>query len=156
MFDNLKSLGDRVGKIKQEMVVEGKSVIKDTLKELFAAFPMIESVKWTQYTPYFNDGDACEFSVNDVEIKLGGAIGKAIEASEEDDDDERGWINLEYDNVDNVDGIDKLTKNALSKAIKSLNEGFQDLEDAMYESFGDHVEIVATRTSIDVNECSHD
>ena len=27
----------------------------------------VHSVRWSQYTPYFNDGDACVFGVNDFE-----------------------------------------------------------------------------------------
>lgn len=32
----------------------------------------IQSMAWTQYTPYFCDGDACEFSVNHYDIILNG------------------------------------------------------------------------------------
>lgn len=38
-----------------------------TIRELFAPFfeyPIVQSVEWTQYTPFFNDGDPCEFSVH--------------------------------------------------------------------------------------------
>ena len=41
----------------------------EKLKEFFVKFweenPAIRAVTWTQYAPYFNDGDACVFSVND-------------------------------------------------------------------------------------------
>jgi hypothetical protein len=33
-------------------------------KELFDKSEKIESFSWTQYTPYFNDGDTCEFRVS--------------------------------------------------------------------------------------------
>ena len=35
-------------------------------------FPEVEAVRWTQYSPYFNDGDVCEFGVNDPHIKFVG------------------------------------------------------------------------------------
>ncbi|HWJ26014.1 MAG TPA: hypothetical protein VNS32_05695, partial [Flavisolibacter sp.] len=34
------------------------------LAPLFEKYPGVKNVRWTQYTPYFNDGDACEFSSN--------------------------------------------------------------------------------------------
>ena len=33
-------------------------------KELFDKSEKIESFSWTQYTPFFNDGDTCEFGVH--------------------------------------------------------------------------------------------
>lgn len=42
----------------------------EKLKEVFKLFweknPEVKSISWTQYAPYFNDGDSCEFSVNEV------------------------------------------------------------------------------------------
>ena len=34
--------------------------------------PAVAGVRWTQYTPYFNDGDPCTFSVHGLEISLVG------------------------------------------------------------------------------------
>ncbi len=46
---------------------ELKECFKDALKEsadiLFQKYPKLESFSWAQYTPYFNDGDPCEFSI---------------------------------------------------------------------------------------------
>lgn len=39
--------------------------------ELFNAVmadPVIEKIVWEQYTPYFNDGDPCEFGVHGLEV----------------------------------------------------------------------------------------
>lgn len=39
--------------------------------ELFRAVmndPLIEKITWDQYTPYFNDGDTCEFGVRGIEV----------------------------------------------------------------------------------------
>lgn len=45
------------------------SELVDALDALLA-FPEVESVRWEQYTPYFNDGDVCEFGIGDVYIKF--------------------------------------------------------------------------------------
>ncbi|MBM4707887.1 hypothetical protein GS982_01575 [Rhodococcus hoagii] len=53
----------------------------DALDALFA-FPEVEAVRWEQYTPYFNDGDACEFGIREVRIKF---VGGDEEAGERED-----------------------------------------------------------------------
>lgn len=50
-----------------------KEKSKVLMKEMFASFfkkyeTTVECIFWTQYTPYFNDGEACEFGVNDSHI----------------------------------------------------------------------------------------
>jgi hypothetical protein len=55
-----------------EIIADLRAKLNDKLKatltfgsaELFEEFPELESFSWTQYTPYFNDGDTCEFSAN--------------------------------------------------------------------------------------------
>jgi hypothetical protein len=36
----------------------------DVFKAVFEQYPEIKKFGWSQYTPYFNDGEPCEFSVN--------------------------------------------------------------------------------------------
>lgn len=36
---------------------------EEQARELFQRIPEIEEFSWTQYTPYFNDGDECIFGV---------------------------------------------------------------------------------------------
>lgn len=42
---------------------EGRPAVFQILKPLFE-YPGVESIYWTQYTPYFNDGDPCVFHVH--------------------------------------------------------------------------------------------
>lgn len=42
-----------------------KVEFRKALDKFFEKYPKIEGIMWTQYTPYFNDGDSCEFSVHD-------------------------------------------------------------------------------------------
>lgn len=50
-----------------------------TALDALLAFPEVEAVRWEQYTPYFNDGDACEFRIYDASVKLVGVPGRFIE-----------------------------------------------------------------------------
>ena len=41
---------------------KGSKFFEPVFQKFFDSDPIIESVSWTQYTPYFNDGDECTFS----------------------------------------------------------------------------------------------
>lgn len=74
---------------KEEFQKKARTALNTEFKEFFAAHPQVERIVWTQYTPYFNDGDTCEFSVNEP-VFLGTAptdSGEAAELLEEDEDD---------------------------------------------------------------------
>jgi hypothetical protein len=49
---------------------EARAMVRDVFKQgataLFEAHPALESFGWTQYTPYFNDGDECVFGARSV------------------------------------------------------------------------------------------
>ena len=55
------------------------------------ALPGVAAVVWDQYTPYFNDGEPCEFSVReprivfDVDVPEGGSVSEARDADDEQD-----------------------------------------------------------------------
>lgn len=73
MSELIKSLNEKysvmnkqIADIKEKMCNESKQYIEQACKELFDACPEVHQIHWTQYTPYFNDGESCEFSVNEV------------------------------------------------------------------------------------------
>jgi hypothetical protein len=64
---NLETIKEKL----QELETKRKETLKEIQKdfpglftELFAKSERINSFSWNQYTPYFNDGDECIFSVN--------------------------------------------------------------------------------------------
>lgn len=84
--------------------------VKEEAKKIFAA--VTEAMKehpnvglrWRQYTPYFNDGEECTFSVHDIEVF-------GIREGEDEDDDE-----YEY-------GDGGLTAKTLAGALHHRNTG---------------------------------
>ena len=70
MYESLKTLNATMEAAKKEMQAKGKDAIHAAFKELFAARPEVLAVTWKQYTPYFNDGDTCEFSVGGWSVRL--------------------------------------------------------------------------------------
>lgn len=53
-----------------ELRDELRKTLGDILKIFFEANPNVASISWTQYTPYFADGDACEFEVGERRFTL--------------------------------------------------------------------------------------
>ena len=47
-----------------ELLKEIQKDFPDILKPIFEGSDKIQSFGWSQYTPYFNDGDECVFSSN--------------------------------------------------------------------------------------------
>jgi len=111
---------------------DGEKAFKAFLKDWFEKHPNVYGVKWTQYTPYFNDGDACVFG-------LGGVYSyKTKEAFESGD--------APYD----CDGAEEVYGRG------TFEETLDSIVDILEAAFGDHVEVSATRDEITVDEYSHD
>lgn len=70
LLKNFDELNLQIEKARQTMRENSKGLIEGASKILFESCPEIKQVHWTQYTPYFNDGEACEFSVNDFNFQL--------------------------------------------------------------------------------------
>ena len=63
--EKMKELLDRKAALNKEISAISETVFTESSQELFDKHPLLESFSWTQYTPYFNDGDTCSFGVNE-------------------------------------------------------------------------------------------
>lgn len=135
---------------------------------------------WSQYTPYFNDGDVCEFSVGDPWIRtvddedvddyydlqinsthptLGGMEWRKMT------DEEYALKVIEYKNKGwrgEPYNYDYFTKPGgakypdLLELAKKLDVDAAEYEDAMYDAFGDHAQVTVTKAVIQIDEYDHD
>jgi hypothetical protein len=134
-----------------------QALFKETTKQFFDNNPGVTAILWTQYTPYFNDGDTCVFNVNDVYF---------TNANSEQMDDVSSWGEYEgeeetvwsetawgfnYHEDKHFEGINIEEANQFSKLV-----GSSDMEDVMKEMFGDHARVIATREGFDVQEYDHE
>ena len=134
-------------KMKEEYNENVEKIGKDALKELFDDFfknnPGIESFRWKQYTPYFNDGDACTFSVDEVYVKL-----KDTGALDEDDDDsDEGYYDA---------WSFRVQKPELEKVINELSSALESIEDVVLNVFGDHTQVTVYPDRTETEEYEHD
>jgi hypothetical protein len=119
------------------------------------AVPTVTAVKWSQYTPYFNDGDTCEFGVNDFEVAVTDPPAGAEPESEDynyDDDTTQVFFSeyafKDYDNPEN--------NHPVYAPLDALDSASGHFEAMLYDHFGDHAYITATRDGFRVETYEHD
>lgn len=110
----------------------------------------VQGVVWTQYTPYFNDGEPCLFGLN-----LRGVILS----------DQREGELADYEIYDADSDVDLLvydswtmreTRPELSAALSELEGDLDSYQDVAWKAFGDPSHVVATIHGFTVTEHSHD
>lgn len=131
-----------------------QKLFMETTKEFFGLNPKVTGIVWTQYTPYFNDGDTCEFGVHEPSF------------TNVPDPENINWGEYEGDEETATDGseivvyegwgtfpdiFDKASCDSFSRMIQS-----SEMEDVMKAMFGDHVKVTATREGFDVQDYEHD
>jgi hypothetical protein len=140
---------------------KAQELFKQTFKVFFEKNPAVTAVIWTQYTPYFNDGDTCTFSVNDVYFTNadGDDMDDIASYGEYEGENEAVWsesswgFKYEKERRPETDfsGVDF---NSISEMSSMIQSG--DMESVMLAMFDDHVRVIATRDGFDVEEYSHD
>lgn len=123
-----------------------------------ATHPDITKFTWEQYTPYFNDGEVCEFNVHELHV--------CTRLTDEIDFDEDPWsygvgghpqlATTRYDYAQHryVENPQALTDAA--RVIDELSRGLQQAEITLLDWFGDHAQITVRASGITVDEYDHD
>lgn len=71
--DEHSTLQKKINSLKAEMQEKSKELMKEAFRNFFEKYSdVVENIFWTQYTPFFNDGEPCEFSVHDAFLTLKG------------------------------------------------------------------------------------
>lgn len=162
LTNSVKEMAAEIAIIKEAMVTEITEKLKPTIKSIFDMDSRLKDISWTQYTPYFNDGDTCEFSRNDL-----GFNGVMYDDYDEDSSDpyvaghnsqtifEKG-SDGRYVKVPNPK-FDQLCYDV----IKTAREFFNSIPDDIWlDLYGDHVKITITNNdgNIEITEsnCDHE
>jgi len=133
----------------QELHEEGRTLILQSLQQLFNKEPNLQRIGWTQYTPYFNDGDTCEFGVNadQSSIYLNGV--NAYYEDEHDDDDEGDGVKETKKVVKFSEKDGKLLRQQIAEIVNSLG-------DEVLEGWGEGRVVIARDLTIKVEDYEHD
>lgn len=162
-------LGIPVGGI----IIKGDAQVEQ--RPLFELEPLIRallddetilSFGWSQYTPYFMDGDPCIFSANELWVKT---AEDATPSEDEEDEDNEGLDSYSVDNHPTLGEREYDYRTQEYGAYVGSNEARYDnchaldgaiqsghFDNVLLEAFGDHAEITVKRTGILVSMVSHD
>lgn len=125
---------------------------------------------WTQYTPYFNDGEPCVFSAHGVWVARHEDIDEDGEVDTDDLDVSYGTRLGSYEGGEWVadpdnprfrkrvgaryEGPDQARYDRCMELYRAIDSGAFD--DVLLEAFGDHAEVIVKRDGIEVEFYSHD
>lgn len=137
--------------------------------------PAVQAIVWSQYTPYFNDGDTCKFGINEVYFVIDGFEEDNLllpyeyeeEAEIVDTSQMLDWYKLqaEKENKSNkeyyVNRYAELKRQAelypdLSDNCKKMENIINSNEELMEDIFGDHCSVYITKDRIIVEAYEHD
>jgi len=122
-----------------------KEALFNALKIYFEDYPEF-IISWTQYTPYFNDGDPCTFSVNSPELFLN-------EGDFHYSDGYKSWNYYKGDFLENHPDLGIKVWDAWC----SLADFLTDIPDEIYEEiFNNHVRVIASKDGLQVEGYDHE
>jgi hypothetical protein len=130
--------------------------------------PTIVEFGWRQYTPYFNDGEPCEFSVRGLWVRTGAdtdvedqydldveyshpSLGEMTGGEWVDDADRPGCRKKVGERYEGPDLARYERCHALDGAVQG-----GAFEHVLLDAFGDHAEITVRRDGIEVEFYDHD
>lgn len=131
-------------RVKKEFQEKASSAMKEAFTDFFMNNPNVMGIAWTQYTPYFNDGDECIFNVNEAYFTLNNVKPEDFSGCYDEENFHDSW---------------SAKQNSIDHAAEVLNfwKELMTIPDEVFkETFGDHVEIYATREGFKVEEYDHD
>jgi len=137
LIKEIKNKRDKLRKKMVELRKESRVAFSECVKGLFEENPNLVSFSWTQYTPYFNDGDECVFQASSGYPEYTYIDSEGKETSYDENYGEGGEPNRN-----------------LSKSITEVSSLFED--DELKEFFGDHCRVVVTKTGIETEAYDHD
>lgn len=157
-FAILKEKQDEIKKLKKEMLEASNKIFTDLSKSIFEEHPKVESFSWTQYTPYFNDGETCYFSVNNDYISINGEPVDESDWISETKITSYGTWNRDKKVYEGRVEVPNLNYDAeLAKAADEIRDFLKHFDDDFFlEQFGDHAEVVVTKDGVSINDCEHD
>lgn len=143
MFEQLKEMNAELEQLKAKHLEKSKAMFTDVAKQLFEKHAVLQSFRWTQYTPYFNDGDECVFSARVDQPDMNGMDYYDDELYEKLTDSQGNPRKNFDENINN--------------AYKDVQEFLSNIDESILrDMFGDHVEVNVTRTGTEVEVYEHD
>jgi len=169
-----------INKLAQE---QGQPIVLSALQPLFDLG--VKQVYWSQYTPYFNDGEPCEFSVynlyyskgdemfdsypdDDPNWSMGWELKEAFKPFVAPED--AGWRKYSVTEIVQLEnyyrelheravqqGYNEVTANQMAQVRDEVQTFLSQNETLLERAFGDHVSVlVKSDGTFIIEDCPHD
>jgi hypothetical protein len=172
----LTSLDNAITQIQQQkkaFINTARQALGVSYKEIFDNFSHVEKIRIIGYTPYFNDGDVCEYRLSEVEVRLAptgpidmvcsnwsckNVVGAADRhcsscGRKQPTLEERADVYHDYYSL-------KKSDPTLSTVLESLYRKLRSIQDEIKEIYGDHakvtIEMVNGQVATSVEEYEHE
>jgi len=135
VLQEIKEFQEKWEQEKEILAKKFKENFQKFFQEIFETHPKLKAFKFTAYTPYFCDGDPCEYEIHDVYDVL--------------------WDNNE-DFIDKYE-LEGEEEKEVDEILEKINEIIFAIDQEFYKiSFGDHVEIIVYPNKIKTSGYDHD
>lgn len=163
--DDMANKLEQIKRLREEYKELSQNLFAEGVKAIFDTYPDLIAVGWSQYTPYWNDGDPCEFSVHESQIQWKGVTDQD-DFEDEDYGDE--WLHdlngYEYQQkMHNKYPKEKYyimkdeNEVQMHKAVDDVNAILREIDEStMEEMFGDHVFVTVTKEGVTTEGYDHD
>ncbi len=138
---------------KKKFIEQAREEIGKEFKRIFTENPRLKCISWTQYTPWFNDGDSCTFSKNDFTFSSFVPEDAYYVDVEEDEFHEEYLSSYSLERRG-----DDMSSDVNWKDLCKFNElcNKEAIVEVFHDLFGDHVWVKATIDGFDVEDHEHD
>lgn len=180
--EQMQKVTEEFERIRVTMTSRYQQVFYDVVKQLFSKHQCLKVIQWSQYTPYFNDGDECVFTVNEIFYTVKEPSGSDHETWYSESDEWIGAVPSDYmfENAEKyrknlndspwgdytvkiVDAYREACKEfgeenlvALGKDMTAFTRMVYDNQTFMRAMLGDHKLVTITKDGIDVSDYEHE
>lgn len=157
-LSELRNKNSQISKLRKEIRDASSELFDEFRDYIFDKYQELESFSWTQYTPYFNDGDTCVFYADTDYIKVNGELAQESDwYSEMTLIDYGTWNNEKRIYENRVQEPNQSYDELLVKACNEITDFLNNFDNDFYlTKFGDHAEITMTKSGIDISDYDHD
>ena len=154
MAQTLDTLLSEFNQYKQEFQSQAQKKFKEYFIGFWEKNPAVKAVIWTQYAPYFNDGDPCTFKVHTADFTNaeGDDLSDISLWGEYYGENESIWCDYQFGGtwgLPKSDGVDEESTEQLSGLIRS-----SEMKSVMEMMFGSDSKVIATREGFQVENIS--
>lgn len=138
--------------MKNKLIQDFRESLNGLAVEIFKTIPQLKAISWIQYTPYFNDGDECVFSIREVIFYnfIPDRYFRYAEEFEDDEYPENYWAASDYELNKNKTTLSKEEIAFLKQFESTINQNREFIK----EIFGDHSKIIWNADGITIKDYS--